>query len=86
METMGTDRFRGGSWRGWLLGIVATIVASLVVSGLAFQRDTREKLATNEERIKFIETRTRDYIEREFKHRDDSLERLLKRIEALEKK
>jgi hypothetical protein len=63
-------------WRPWVLGIVATLVASLITNGILFQRDTREKLSTNEERIKALETRARDAIIREFQRIEKRLDKL----------
>ena len=77
---------KNGAWRNWLLGIVATIVATLVVNGIAFQRDTKEKMATNEQRIRAVETTSRATIIREFERQDKQIERLERRIEQLEKR
>src|SRR4029077_5950744 len=66
----------GTVWRPWVLGIVATLVASLITNGILFQRDTREKLSTNEERIKQLETRARDAIIREFQRIEKRLDKL----------
>ena len=66
-------------WRGWVLGIVATLLVSLVINGISFQRETREHLAQLEERLKGIEGRAREAIHREFN-------RLDKRVEELEKR
>lgn len=39
-------------WRGWLLGIAATIIGTLIINGIAFQRETRETLARHSELMK----------------------------------
>src|SRR5262245_61718769 len=44
-------------WRGWLLGILATIIGSLVIQGIAFQRETREQLARDSEVLKILRER-----------------------------
>jgi hypothetical protein len=80
------DESSNGAWRTWLLGIAATLLVTLITNGILFQRDTREQLSTNEERIKALETRARDAIIREFKQRDDAILRLEKRIEQLEQR
>lgn len=91
------EAFTNGAWRNWLLGVVATIVASLVINGISFQRDTKEKMATNEQRIRAIETTSRATIIREFERQDKQLleaaqryerrlDQLERRIEALERK
>ena len=46
-----------GAWRGWLLGIVATVVATAITTGLIFQREVSENIAKNEQRIGFLEKR-----------------------------
>src|SRR5262245_25317639 len=48
---------RNGGWRNWVLGIIATIVGSLVLNGITFQRDTREALARDSELIKILRER-----------------------------
>ena len=88
--TKARDAFSNGAWRTWLLGIVATIVATLIVNNIAFQRDTKEKMATNEQRIKAMETTSRATLIREFervdKQHNDAIARLERRIEQLEKR
>jgi hypothetical protein len=77
---MATPNGNGSSqWRNWALGVAATIIGTLVVQGLAFQREMRSAIDINEQRIKFLETRARETIVREF-------QRLEKRIEELEKR
>jgi hypothetical protein len=79
-----------GSWRPWLLGIIGTIVVTLLVNGISFQRETRESIATNDQRIKSLETTSRATIIREFESRqkqlDDTVARLERRLDALERK
>ena len=55
-----------GAWRNWLLGVGATLIATMVTSTIIFQRETRSSIATNEQRIKSIETTSRATIIREF--------------------
>jgi hypothetical protein len=91
------EAFSNGAWRTWLLGIVATLITTIIVNGISFQRETRESIATNEQRIKAIETTSRATIIREFDRQDKllneaaqrvdrRLDALERRIEALEKK
>jgi hypothetical protein len=68
--------FKNGAWRNWALGITATIIATLVVQGLTFQREMRSAIDINEQRIKALETRARDAIIREFERVDKRLDRL----------
>jgi hypothetical protein len=65
-----------GQWRNWALGIAATIIGTLTVQGLAFQREMRSAIDINEQRIKALETRARDAIIREFERVDKRLDRL----------
>lgn len=83
--------FENGAWRNWLLGIVGTIIASLLVSNIAFQREMRMHIATNEQRIKQLELRDENIIkfmqqraDEQIKFRDDLIQRLERRIERLE--
>ncbi len=67
-------------WRPWVLGILATLAVTLVTNGILFQRETKEKLSSNEERIKALEARNdraRETIIREF----DRIEKRLDRVE-----
>lgn len=66
----------GLQWRSWALGIAATVMATLIVQGLAFQREMRSAIDINEQRIKALETRARDAIIREFERVDKRLDRL----------
>lgn len=82
-----------GAWKNWLLGIVGTILASLIVNAIAFQRATRENIATNEERIKALERRDEQIIkyfqqriEEQMRYRDAADVRIEKRLEELEKR
>jgi hypothetical protein len=68
--------FENGAWRNWVFGIFATLIVSLITNDIIFQRDTREKMSTNEQRIKALETRARDTIIREFERVDKRLDRL----------
>jgi hypothetical protein len=63
-------------WRNWALGIAATVMATLIVQGLSFQREMRSAIDINEQRIKALETRARDAIIREFERVDKRLDRL----------
>jgi hypothetical protein len=65
------------AWRTWALGIVGTVVVTLITNGILFQRETKEKLATIEARLNGIETRGRDAIIREF-------QRIEKRLDQIE--
>ena len=76
----------GTVWRNWALGVAATIIGTLVVQGLAFQREMRSAIDINEQRIKFIETRGRDSIIREFAARDETIKKLERRLELLEQR
>jgi hypothetical protein len=70
------EMFSNGAWKNWMLGILATLMVSLITNDIVFQRDTRAKLSTNEERIKALETRARDAIIREFERVERRLDRL----------
>lgn len=63
-------------WRPWVLGIAATVMGTLIVQGLTFQREMRSAIDINEQRIKALETRARDAIIREFERVDKRLDRL----------
>lgn len=76
MATSNASNGNGNAWRNWALGILATIIATLVVQGLAFQREMRSAIDINEQRIKTLETRARDAIIREFERVDKRLDRL----------
>jgi hypothetical protein len=65
-----------GQWRNWALGIAATVMATLIVQGLAFQREMRSAIDINEQRIKALETRARDAIVREFARIDHEIGQL----------
>ena len=41
-----------GNWRGWLLGIVATLIATMIGNDILFQRETREAIARHDEQLK----------------------------------
>jgi hypothetical protein len=78
--------FANGAWRNWALGITATLIVTMITNDIVFQRDTRAKLSTNEERIKFLETRSRDAVIREFAARDEQIKKLERRLELLEQR
>ncbi len=71
-----------GSWRGWLLGIVATLIASLIGSGILFQRETREQLAQQKEQLRNIEIRGLATLH----NVEQRIERLERHVDELEKK
>lgn len=87
-----------GGWQKWVLGISATIVGSLVVNGIVFQRETRQKIAENEVKITQLQVRDENIIKyigqrlderltaahNELLQRDLTIQRLEKRIDALE--
>jgi hypothetical protein len=75
-----------GQWRTWLLGVGATLIATLITSGILFQRETREQLAVHSQQLKSFETRSRDTIAREFGRHEEVIQRLERRIEQLEKR
>lgn len=87
------DGGNGSGWRGWLLGIGATVAATLIVNGIAFQRDTRKDLTENEVRIKNLEVRFENILkylvmvmDERTEHIKTDIERAEKRIEELEKR
>lgn len=41
--------------RNWLLGVAATIIATLVINGIVFQRETRETLARQSEHLTYLD-------------------------------
>jgi prefoldin subunit 5 len=84
---------KNGNWRGWALGIVASLVATAVGSGILFQRETREQLATLSDQVKHLQQRDENIIKYlqqlsggEFRSRDEAIHRLEQRIERLEKR
>lgn len=83
----------GSGWRGWLLGIGATVLATLIINGIAFQRDTRKDLTANEVKIKNLEQRFENILKYLTKmlqdraeHIEADVERLQKHIDELEKR
>jgi hypothetical protein len=84
-------------WRGWLLGIMATIVGSLIINGIAFQRDTRatlaqysEQMKRNAERadniLKYLEQRVAERTantEKEFTTRDRRMDKIVEALDSL---
>lgn len=79
------------TWRNWALGVTATIIATLVVQGLAFQREMRSAIDINEQRIKALESdkrldRARDALIRELAVRDETVRKLERRLELLEQR
>ena len=80
-------------WRGWLLGIVATLVVAAISNGIIFQRDTRESLAKHTDEIKHLQQRDENIIKylQQFSEQrssavDAAMARLEKRIEELERR
>jgi hypothetical protein len=77
-----------GAWKGWLLGIVGTLIATAVTNGIIFQRQVKEQIAHNEERLKVLETQrlpiARDQIVREFARQDKRIDNIVGAIGALE--
>lgn len=80
-------------WRSWLLGIGATILATLILNGIAFQRDARKDLSENAVKINYLEQRSENtikYISFMLDERTKSLEQLIqqldRRLGELEKK
>ena len=90
----------GGGWQKWVLGIGATVVGSLVVNGIAFQREARRDIAENNVRIVQLQSRDENIIKylnqrlderlndahQALLQRDVTIERLEKRIEELERR
>lgn len=78
MASQGEPPHRNGGfpWRQWVLGIAATVMGTLIIQGLTFQREMRSAIDINEQRIKALETRARDAIIREFERVDKRLDRL----------
>jgi hypothetical protein len=68
---------QNGNWKTWMLGIVATIIATFVGNGILFQRETRETIAHLEERLKGIEGRGRDALIREFARHDQRMDNIV---------
>ena len=80
-------------WRGWLLGIIATLIVAAVSNGIIFQRDTREALAKQTDEIKHLQMRDENIIKylQQFSDQrssavDAAMARLEKRIEELERR
>jgi hypothetical protein len=73
-----------GAWKGWLLGIVGTLIATAITNGILFQRQVKEQIAHNEERLKFLETRARDTIIREFDRVDKRIDGIVGAIGAID--
>ena len=71
----------GDTWRNWLLGVGATLIATLVTSAIIFQRETRESIATNEQRIKQIETSSKATIIREFERHEKQINEMGRRLD-----
>lgn len=83
----------GDGWRGWLLGIVATLIAGIVTNGIIFQRETRKDIAENNVRILQLQQRDENIIkylqqlsETRINSVDAAMARLEKRIEELERR
>jgi hypothetical protein len=87
---MAKESEANGTWRNWLLGVGATLIATLITSAIIFQRETRESIATNEQRIKQIEVSSKATIIREFERHERQLnemsQRFERRIDALDRR
>lgn len=46
-----------GGWQKWVVGIVGTLVGTLIINDIAFQRDTREQLSVIGAKLKFADER-----------------------------
>lgn len=82
-----------GGWQKWVMGIGATIVGSLVINGIVFQRETRKEIAENHVKIERLEQRDENiikYLQQLSNERinsvDAAMSRLEKRIEELERR
>ena len=82
-----------GGWQKWVLGIGATMIGSLVVNGIVFQRETRREIAENHVKIERLEQRDENiikYLEQFSKERmsavDAAMQRLERRIDELERR
>jgi hypothetical protein len=82
-----------GGWQKWVMGIGATIVGSLVVNGIVFQRETRKEIAENHIKIERLEQRDENiikYLQQLSESRihavDAAIARMEKRIEELERR
>ena len=80
-------------WRGWVLGIVATLIVGAITNGIVFQRDTREVLARHSDEIKHLQMRDENIIKylQQFADQrsntsDAAILRLEKRMEELERR
>ena len=90
----------GGGWQKWVLGIGATMIGSLIVSGITFQRETRREIAENNVEIHQLQARDENIIKyvgqrmderlnaahEALLQRDTTIQRLEKRIEELERR
>jgi hypothetical protein len=83
----------GGAWRGWLLGIGATVMATLIINGIAFQRDVRKDISELEVKVMYLEQRSErtikyltERMDERAEHLEANIERLEKRIDELEKR
>jgi hypothetical protein len=72
-----------GAWKGWLLGIVGTLIATAITNGILFQRQVKEQIAINEQRLKYLETRARETIIREFARQDQRMDNIVAAIANL---
>jgi hypothetical protein len=86
-------KLMNGNWRGWALGIVASLVATAVGSGILFQRETREQLATLSDQVKHLQQRDENIIKylqqlvaSDMVGRDERIRGLEQRIDRLEKR
>ncbi len=76
------------TWRNWALGVAATIIGTLIVQGLAFQREMRSAIDINEQRIKALETTARTAVDQRLDRARDAIirefDRVEKRLDKLE--
>jgi Flp pilus assembly protein TadB len=75
-----------GNWRGWLLGIVATMIAAAIGNAILFQRDTREQLATINERMKRNDERADNILKYLRERIDERIQQIERRIDKLEQR
>lgn len=76
----------GTAWQRWLLGIGATILASLVINGIAFQRDVRQGMSENKVRIDNLERRDENIIKFLQQRINEHGQLLEQRLEQIEKR
>ena len=72
-----------GGWQKWVMGIGATIVGSLVINGIVFQRETRKEIAENHIKIERLEQRDENiikYLEQFSKERMSNVDAAMARL------